>query len=155
MKNLHLVISIVIILTFVFSPVAAISKSDLISQYKGQSAPTMPIPTPTPSPSMTPTSQMPSWLPEGWIPPTTSLTPKKNAYDSGLADPTVSDYPDDTPLNCSGHTRLPNVSQVFRTPTPTPTPTISGDFIKKATPRVISDEERKEIWDKFYRALGW
>jgi hypothetical protein len=46
MKNVHLVFSIVIFLALVCSPVLAISKSDLISFYKGQS-PAVPIPTPT------------------------------------------------------------------------------------------------------------
>jgi hypothetical protein len=54
MKKLYLVIGIVVILALVCSPALAISKSDLISYYKGQSAPAMPIPTPTATP--TPTS---------------------------------------------------------------------------------------------------
>jgi hypothetical protein len=52
MKSWHLFIGIVVILAIVCSPALAISKSDLISQYKGTSSPTIitPIPTPTPSP---------------------------------------------------------------------------------------------------------
>jgi hypothetical protein len=64
MKNLRLVFSIVVILALVCSPVLAISKADLISQYKGQSSPAIPIPTPTQTPIVTPTptSQLPSWF---------------------------------------------------------------------------------------------
>jgi hypothetical protein len=52
MKTWHLFVSIVVILALVCSPGLAISKADLISQYKGQSSPTIrtPIPTPTPAP---------------------------------------------------------------------------------------------------------
>jgi hypothetical protein len=63
MKNVRLVIGIVVILALVCSPVLAISKADLISQYKSQSSPAMPIPTPTQIPIVTPTSTIPSWLP--------------------------------------------------------------------------------------------
>jgi hypothetical protein len=63
MKNLSLIIGIVLILALVCSPAIAISKSDLISYYKGQSSPVMPIPTPTGMPIPTPTSTIPSWLP--------------------------------------------------------------------------------------------
>jgi hypothetical protein len=56
MKKLYLVISIVVILAIVCSPAIAISKSDLIASYKGQSSPTIltPIPTSTPTPTVTP-----------------------------------------------------------------------------------------------------
>jgi hypothetical protein len=53
MKNVHLVFSIVIFLALVCSPALAISKSDLISYYKGQSASV------TPTQSVTP--QTPTW----------------------------------------------------------------------------------------------
>jgi hypothetical protein len=58
MKNLGLVIGIVMILALVCSPALAISKADLISQYKGQSSPTIPTPilTSTPTPTSTPTT---------------------------------------------------------------------------------------------------
>jgi hypothetical protein len=51
MKKIYLAIGIVVILAFVCSPVLAISKADLISQYKGQSSPTIPTPVPPASPS--------------------------------------------------------------------------------------------------------
>jgi hypothetical protein len=51
MKTWPLTISILVILVVVGSPVLAISKSDLISSYKGQSIPT-PMPTPTPTPQI-------------------------------------------------------------------------------------------------------
>jgi hypothetical protein len=50
MKNFRLIIIIVTILTLVCIPALAISKSDLISQYKSQSVPATPNPTPTLSP---------------------------------------------------------------------------------------------------------
>jgi hypothetical protein len=51
MKNWPLFVSIVVILALVCSPVLAISKADLISQYKGQSSPAMLIPTPAVTPT--------------------------------------------------------------------------------------------------------
>ncbi len=56
MKKLYLVIGIIVILTLFCSPVVAISKSDLIAQYKGQSAPTIPTVVPTTTPTTTPTT---------------------------------------------------------------------------------------------------
>ena len=55
MKNLRLVIGIVVILAIVCSPALAISMSDLIAQYKGQSVPTIPTVVPTTTPTTTPT----------------------------------------------------------------------------------------------------
>ncbi len=52
MKKLYLVIGIVVILALVCSSTIAVSKSDLIAQYKGQSSPT--ILTPNPTPTVTP-----------------------------------------------------------------------------------------------------
>jgi hypothetical protein len=49
MKIWHIFIGIVVILVLVCSPVLAISKADLISQYKEQSSPTIPTPIPTPT----------------------------------------------------------------------------------------------------------
>lgn len=49
MKNLRLVIGIVVILAIVCSPALAISKADLISYYKGSTAPTILTPTPAPT----------------------------------------------------------------------------------------------------------
>ncbi len=61
MKTWPLFVSIVIILAIVCSPALAISKADLISQYKGQSAPTIPTWTPTPIPTKpTPTPTPPT-----------------------------------------------------------------------------------------------
>jgi len=67
MKSWPFLISIFVIfviLAFVCSPVLAISKSDLISSYKGQS-----IPTPTPTPSLeelisqyVPDTQFENWI---------------------------------------------------------------------------------------------
>jgi hypothetical protein len=54
MKTLSLISVIIVILALVCSPVLAISKTDLISQYKGQSSPTILPPIPTPS-------HIPSW----------------------------------------------------------------------------------------------
>jgi hypothetical protein len=54
MKKLYLVISIVVILAIVCSPVLAISKGDLISYYKVQSVPTIPAPTSTPTATLSP-----------------------------------------------------------------------------------------------------
>jgi hypothetical protein len=51
MKPWPLLIGIIVILAFMSSPALAISKSDLISFYKGQSVPTTPTPTP----------RIPSW----------------------------------------------------------------------------------------------
>jgi hypothetical protein len=56
MRKLYLVIGFVVILAIVCSPALAISKSDLISQYKGQSSPTIPIVVPTTTPTTTPTT---------------------------------------------------------------------------------------------------
>jgi hypothetical protein len=56
MKTWHLFVSIIVILTLVCSPALAISKADLISQYKGQSAPTIPTVVPTTTPTTTPTT---------------------------------------------------------------------------------------------------
>jgi hypothetical protein len=50
-RKLYLVIGIVVILAIVCSPALAISKSDLISQYKGQSSPTIPTVVPTTTPT--------------------------------------------------------------------------------------------------------
>jgi hypothetical protein len=60
MRVWPIIIGIAIIFTLVCSPALAISKSDLISYYKGQSPPAVPIPTPTvipfkPTPTSTPT----------------------------------------------------------------------------------------------------
>jgi hypothetical protein len=55
MKNIRLVIGIVIILALVCSPALAISKADLISQYMGQSSPTI----------LTPNKES---TPAGWTP---------------------------------------------------------------------------------------
>jgi hypothetical protein len=87
MKNLRLVIGIVVVLALVCSPVVAISKADLLAQYKGQSAPsipgqsapTIPIPTPTlikfiMSPTPTPTPMIPS----GFVTPTQTPTPSQD-----------------------------------------------------------------------------
>jgi hypothetical protein len=49
MKTWPLIISIVIILAIVCSPALAISKSDLIAQYMGQSPPAILTPVPTPT----------------------------------------------------------------------------------------------------------
>jgi hypothetical protein len=49
MKMWPFIIGMVVILAIIGSPALAISKSDLISSYKGQSSPT-PNPTPTPTP---------------------------------------------------------------------------------------------------------
>lgn len=54
MKNVCLVTGVLVLLVVVCSPSLAISKNDLISYYRGQSSPSMPIPTPTPT--LTPTS---------------------------------------------------------------------------------------------------
>jgi len=64
MKSRSLIIGIIVILALLCSPVLAISKSDLISYYKGQSVPAMPIPTPsvTPTPVPTQNPQIPSWF---------------------------------------------------------------------------------------------
>ena len=51
MKPWPLLIGIIVILALICSPVLAISKSDLISSYKGQFIPT-PMPTPTPTPQI-------------------------------------------------------------------------------------------------------
>jgi hypothetical protein len=73
MKKIFLVISIIAILAIVCSPVLAISKADLISQYKGQSASTIPtiVPTTTPTiPTPTPTPYIP--MPKGSSPTLTT-----------------------------------------------------------------------------------
>jgi len=64
MKAWALLIGIIFICALVYSPVLAISKSDLISFYKGQSVPAMPIPTPSVTPTPTPPQnpQIPSWF---------------------------------------------------------------------------------------------
>jgi len=49
MKTWPLIIGIIVILVVVGSPALAISKSDLISYYKGQSVPMTPTPTSTPT----------------------------------------------------------------------------------------------------------
>jgi len=54
MKNWSLIIGIIVIFALVCSPIVAISKSDLVSSYKGQAVPT------TPTPTMTP--ELPSWI---------------------------------------------------------------------------------------------
>jgi len=54
MKTWALIISIIVILALVCSPALATSKSDLMSFYKGQSAPNIPTPSVTPS--------IPSWV---------------------------------------------------------------------------------------------
>jgi hypothetical protein len=64
MKIWHIFIGIVVILAIVCSPVLAISKADLISQYKSQSSPAMPIPTQTPIPTITSDVLPPSAL---WV----------------------------------------------------------------------------------------
>lgn len=51
MKILYIVIGIVVI-TLVCFPALANSKADLISQYKGQSSPTIPTPIPTSTPTL-------------------------------------------------------------------------------------------------------
>jgi len=56
MKTCLLFISIVVILALVSSPAVAISKSDLIASYKGQSSPTIPTPIPTSTPTPITTS---------------------------------------------------------------------------------------------------
>jgi hypothetical protein len=66
MRTWPLIISIVVILAIVCSPVLAISKSDLIAYYKGQSSPAMPVPTPTATPTVTPTPTSP--IPSGFFP---------------------------------------------------------------------------------------
>ena len=62
MKLWTLLLGIIVIFAIVCSPVLAISKSELISYYKGQSVPAMPIPTPTVTPTPAPTQnpQIPS-----------------------------------------------------------------------------------------------
>jgi hypothetical protein len=64
MKTWHFFIGILAVLLIVSAPALAISKSDLISYYKGQSVPAMPIPTPTVTPTPAPTQnpQIPAWL---------------------------------------------------------------------------------------------
>ena len=67
MKAWGVTIGIILILALVCSPVLAISKSDLISYYKGQSIPAMPIPTPTGSPTPAPTQNpQTSWWLFAW-----------------------------------------------------------------------------------------
>jgi hypothetical protein len=56
MKTWGIAISILLLFVLLSSPVVAVSKSDLISFYKGQPAPPTVIPTPTPTPSL------PSWF---------------------------------------------------------------------------------------------
>jgi hypothetical protein len=48
MKAWPILIAIIVILAVICSPVVAISRSDLISQYKGQSVPARPTPAPPP-----------------------------------------------------------------------------------------------------------
>jgi hypothetical protein len=69
MKNLRLVISIVVILAIVCSPALAISSSDLIAQYRGQSATTIPTVVPTTTPTTAPTQVL-----TGFSPWTVSVT---------------------------------------------------------------------------------
>jgi hypothetical protein len=59
MKAWPLIIGIVVILALVCSPALAISKSDLMAQYKGQSASTIPTVIPTTTPTTTPTTITP------------------------------------------------------------------------------------------------
>jgi hypothetical protein len=66
MKVWPCIIGILVILTLFCSPVLAISKSDLISYYKTQSTPAMPIPTPTVTPTPAPTQN--SQVPFGFYP---------------------------------------------------------------------------------------
>jgi hypothetical protein len=55
MKIWPLFIGIIVIFAISCSPVLAVSKSDVISYYKGKSGPAMPIPTPTSLPTPAPT----------------------------------------------------------------------------------------------------
>jgi hypothetical protein len=64
MKIWPLFIGIVVILTIVCSPALAISKGDLIAQYKSQSSPAVLVPTPTVTPIPAPIQKpdLPSWF---------------------------------------------------------------------------------------------
>jgi hypothetical protein len=67
MKIVRPLIGIILILALVCSPALAISKSDLIAYYKGQSIPTIPTtPKPTLTPTVTPTPASP--IPSGVFP---------------------------------------------------------------------------------------
>jgi hypothetical protein len=77
MKNVHLVISIVVILALVCSPALAISKADLIASY-GQSAPTVTPPSSLPVLNVTPDDRSQWWRPTKPMPtqtPTQTPTP--------------------------------------------------------------------------------
>lgn len=78
MKTWGIIIGIILILALVCSPVLAISKSDLISYYKGQSVPAMPIPTPTMTPTPAPT-QNPQ-IPFGFFPIPSELPWNYNSF---------------------------------------------------------------------------
>jgi hypothetical protein len=80
MKTWLVTIGIIVIVAFVCSSAAAIGKSDLIAQYKGQSAPTIPTPTVT--------SFIPSRLPEWWIPENANVDP------AAMTDDTPSSCPE-------------------------------------------------------------
>jgi hypothetical protein len=133
MKKLYYVISIVVILALVCSPVLAVSKADLISQYKGQSSPTILTPIPTPTPAPTPYIPSYPYIPE--------------SYDEWSKFPAP---PEPTP-NVFGGTH-----------TPSSYPYIPASYYEwskfpappEPTPRVISDEEWKEITDRYSSAFA-
>jgi hypothetical protein len=133
MKIWPLLIGIIVILAIVSSPVLAISKSDLISYYKGQSAPSQDKPnnSDTFSPIIVwPTTPTPTPLLPSWFVP--SPLPWKN--DSPSVKPTIipTTTPTQSPLGTGTGTLLV-------TSTPTGAPVYLDGVYKGITPVTITE----------------